>query len=476
MTYKMDENTPTNQQDIRDVYSVSEINTELKHTITANFPILWVEGEISNLAQPASGHIYFSLKDSSAQIRCVMFRSSKQRVPFKISNGLQVVIRAKVSLYEARGDLQLIADNMEEAGFGVLQRKFDALKKKLFSEGLFSEDIKKPIPQFPAHVAIITSPSGAAIKDYLHIAHRRYPFTRRSIYSVPVQGEQAANIISAAIDAVNRDESVDIIVLIRGGGSIEDLWAFNDEDLARKIRASRKPVITGIGHEIDYTIADLVADVRAPTPSAAAELTSPDSELLIDSLNNIKRSLHRRAIDIVNTCMQSTDWLSSRLQRTHPLSLVKEQNKSLQSFMQRLRHSSSILLKDNHLQFQSIHQRLKLLSPKNQITQSHNLLRQHNQNLLAAVSRQYSQLKHRFQLSTTTLNTVSPLNTLNRGYSISVKNQDLSNVISTSEQLSPGDQLTTYFSTGSAVTRVESTSSKMLAELIDTDKNGTNQD
>ncbi|MCL4168557.1 UNVERIFIED_CONTAM: hypothetical protein GTU68_033835, partial [Idotea baltica] len=232
---------PTNLTDPREIYSVSEINQQLKRTIDSNFALLWVEGEISNLARPASGHLYFSIKDKNAQLRCVMFRNSNQRVPFDITNGLQVIIRAKASLYEARGDLQLIVDGMEEAGFGALQRQFEALKSKLYEEGLFDEDTKQEIPSFPSEIAIITSPSSAAIKDYLQVAQRRYPCCRKTIYSVPVQGEQAAADISNAIRAANAHASADVIVLIRGGGSIEDLWSFNDEFLARTIADSNIP-------------------------------------------------------------------------------------------------------------------------------------------------------------------------------------------------------------------------------------------
>ena len=461
----MVENTPTDLQDARDVYSVSEINQEIKHSISTNFPILWVEGEISNLAQPASGHIYFSLKDASSQIRCVMFRTSNRRVAFKISNGTQVIIRAKVSLYEARGDLQLIVDSMEEAGFGALQRKFDALKKKLYSEGLFAEEIKKELPLFPSHVAIITSPTGAAIKDYLQIAHRRYRCSQRSIYSVPVQGDQAANNICHAILAANKDPSVDIIVLIRGGGSIEDLWAFNDETLARTIYNSAKPIVTGIGHEIDYTIADFVADVRAPTPSAAAEITCPDSTALLNTFSHFHRTVQRLAVDIINTSIQNTDWLSSRLQRTHPMNLVNMQKKSLGRLLQRLRHSSSMTIKDQYYRFNAVDQRLKHFSPRNEVIQHKDRVEQNYLKLVTSISHQFRQLTHQFQLNASTLNAVNPLNTLNRGYSITVKNDQLSDVVSHADQLKSGDQLTTYFSSGSAVSRVESTSSKMLVDL-----------
>ena len=215
----MAEIPPDKHSDDRDIYSVSEINRHLKQLVGSAFPLLWVEGEISNLARPASGHIYFSLKDTDAQIRCVMFRGSQQKVSFEIKNGLQIVIRAKASLYEPRGDLQLIADQMEEAGFGTLQRQFEALKKKLFAEGLFAEQRKVNIPSYPNEIALVTSPTGAALKDFLKVIQRRYPLAKISLYAVPVQGDLAADTIRSAIQAINLNKKIEVIVLIRGGGS-----------------------------------------------------------------------------------------------------------------------------------------------------------------------------------------------------------------------------------------------------------------
>lgn len=458
---------PTELSDSREIYSVSGLNQHLKQTISSNFALIWVEGEISNLARPASGHIYFSIKDKNAQIRCVMFRTSNKRVAFDISNGLQVVIRANASVYEARGDLQLIVDDMEEAGFGALQRQFEALKKKLHTQGLFAEETKKEIPAFASEIAIIASPSSAAIKDYLQVAQRRYPSSKKSIYSVPVQGDQAAGIICNALRAINSHASADVIVLIRGGGSIEDLWAFNDESLAHAIAASDIPIVTGIGHEIDFTIADFVADLRAPTPSVAAELSCPESKTLLAALTNATGTLQKLAIDIINTCTQSTDWLSQRLQRTHPASIINTQTQTLQSLLSRLKRSTRTQTKETRLQFDALMHRFRNQSPHKFLDFKKSQLNHWNSPLLTAMNQQFAQIKYRFQLSTTTMHAVSPLNTLQRGYSITMHTHDhTSDVVSDHTQFNHGDQLTTYLATGEVISRVESTSSKKFIDLF----------
>ena len=467
----MTEMTPQNLADKREIYSVSEINLQLKQTLSTNFPLLWVEGEISNLARPASGHLYFSIKDKNAQIRCVMFRNSNQRVPFDITNGLQIIIRAKISLYEARGDLQLIVDGMEEAGFGALQRQFEALKKKLYSEGLFTEESKKEIPEFPTGIAVITSPSSAAVKDFLQVSQRRYPSCKKYIYSVPVQGEQAADSIRKAIIAANSDPTIDILVLVRGGGSIEDLWAFNDEALARAIAASEKPIVTGIGHEIDYTIADFAADLRAPTPSIAAELTCPDTQGLLSYIYNIQQTLKRLSLEFIQSRFQSTDWLSQRLKRIHPASIVNNQKQTLQSLQARLRRSTQIQSDRNRYQLDTLLQRLSSQSPQNLINTEKTKLSTWTMKLHASIHLQLNHIKHRFQLCTTTMQAVSPLNTLQRGYSISLKENS---VITSYKHVSSGDQLTTYLSSGTIVSRVESTSSKKLPDLAPTENKDSN--
>ncbi len=464
---------PTNLTDAREIYSVSEINQQIKHTIASNFALLWVEGEISNLARPASGHLYFSIKDKNAQLRCVMFRNSNMRVPFEITNGLQVIIRAKASVYEARGDLQLIVDGMEEAGFGVLQRQFEALKNKLYEEGLFDEDTKKNIPTFPSEIAIITSPSSAAIKDYLQVAQRRYPCCKKTVYSVPVQGDQAAADISSAIRAANMHASADVIVLIRGGGSIEDLWSFNDESLARTIADSQIPIVSGIGHEIDYTIADFVADLRAPTPSVAAELTCPEAEILHSMLANTQRTLKRLCIEVINTCAQSTDWLSQRLLRTHPSNIINTQKLSLQRLLDRLQRSTQVHTKDSQYHLQNLLHRLRNQSPQMLLASQQTHIDTLHSRLRETIRHQLDQMNHKFQLCTTTMNAVSPLNTLQRGYSITAKNNQPSDVINHYSQIKKGDQLTTYLATGEVISRVESTSSKNIIENISTSNKET---
>jgi exodeoxyribonuclease VII large subunit len=464
----MNKQTPTSLNDPREIFSVSEVNQQLKHTISSNFALLWVEGEISNLARPASGHIYFSIKDKNAQLRCVMFRNSNQRVPFDISNGLQVIIRAQASVYEARGDLQLIVDGMEEAGFGELQRQYEALKKKLYEEGLFNVETKKDIPSFPSEIAIITSPSSAAIKDYLQVAQRRYPSCKKTIYSVPVQGEQAAVTICRAIRAANAHASADVIVLIRGGGSIEDLWPFNDEALARSIADSDIPIVSGIGHEIDYTITDFVADLRAPTPSVAAELTNPETDSLLAILANTQRTMKRLSLELINTCAQSADWLSQRLQRIHPSNVINSQKQTLEGLLSRLQRSIHIHSKESQYQLQNLLQRFRHQSPQRLLESEQIRLSHLNTRLQKTTRQQIDQMTHRFQLCTTTMHAVSPLNTLQRGYSITTKNEQSTDVITNYTQVSKGDQLTTYLATGEVVSLVESTSSKNIIENITT--------
>ena len=456
----MTEIPPDKHSDDRDIYSVSEINRHLKQLVGSAFPLLWVEGEISNLARPTSGHIYFSLKDTNAQIRCVMFRGNQQKIPFEIKNGLQVVIRANVSLYEPRGDLQLIADQMEEAGFGTLQRQFEALKKKLFTEGLFAEQRKTSIPSFPSEIALVTSPTGAALKDFLKVIRRRYPLAKISLYAVPVQGELAADTIRSAIQAINLNKDIEVIVLIRGGGSIEDLWAFNDEQLARTIAASSIPVVTGIGHEIDYTIADFVADLRAPTPSVAAEITTPDIFILRSQVRNKTTKLIKFCRDKLNIEFQKLDWLNQRLQRIHPATNIKLQYREVRRQASRLTSAYNTYFERAGHQLKLCLTKLHSSSPTNIINKAHSnhLLLQNR--LQTAIHQSLDNNRHRFQLTSATLSAISPLNTLDRGYSITIKPGTRPALIRRYEQIQAGDQLLTYLSKGQVVSRVESTSSE----------------
>lgn len=267
-----------------DIYSVSALNRQVKSCLEQTLGLVSVQGEMSNLTKPSSGHWYFTLKDQHAQIRCVFFRHKQLRAHAQMGNGLQVVLQGCLSLYEARGDFQLIVETMTEAGLGDLHQQFEQLKQKLFASGLFDPARKKSLPRFPHKIGVITSPTGAAIKDILTTLSRRYPLAPIQIYPTDVQGKMAAPQLAAAIVQANEERSCDVLILARGGGSLEDLWAFNDEALAYVIAASQIPIVTGIGHEIDVTIADLVADLRAPTPTAAAEMVTPVMEDLLLSL------------------------------------------------------------------------------------------------------------------------------------------------------------------------------------------------
>ena len=300
------------------VYQPVELNREVRVHLEAGFPRLWVAGEVSNLARPASGHWYFTLKDGHAQLRCALFRGQRGNVTGQPGNGDQVLVRGRISLYEPRGDYQLIADAMLPAGAGALQQAFEALKNALHKEGLFDPALKRPLPAYPATIAVVTSPSGAAVRDIRTTLKRRWPAARVLVYGAPVQGEQAAAGLIAALDRVTRDARADVVLLARGGGSLEDLWAFNDEALARRMRAMPMPVVTGIGHETDFTIADFVADLRAATPTAAAEAATPDGPALRRQLAALSRRLGRAESRRLQHEWQRLDALDRRLAAGHP--------------------------------------------------------------------------------------------------------------------------------------------------------------
>jgi exodeoxyribonuclease VII large subunit len=330
----------------RDIFSVSRLNSELRHVLEGSFPLLWVQGEISNLSIPRSGHLYFSLKDSHAQIRCALFKGKANLLRFKPKDGDSVIARAKVALYEPRGDCQLIIESMEPAGEGALQKAFEALKLKLQKEGLFETSLKKELPAHPINIGIVTSSSGAAIRDMLNILSRRHPTATVTIYPCLVQGTEApADIRQALNNALTRQQD-DVIVLTRGGGSIEDLWAFNDEQLARDIAAADIPIVSAVGHEIDFTIADFVADRRAPTPSAAAELISPDQAQISQRVHQLNAQLTLRTQQSLAAKQKQLQQLEQRLTRQHPRARTQQQQQRLDEIQLRLQRSvSNTLLK-----------------------------------------------------------------------------------------------------------------------------------
>ena len=436
------------------IYSVSDLNRETKNLLASHFSSIQVEGEISNLSTPSSGHFYFSLKDPKAQIRCAMFKSQQRRMNFKPENGNLVIISAQVSLYEARGDYQLIVDKMQQAGEGDLQRAFEQLKTKLLNEGLFEQSLKQALPVIPKHIGIITSPTGAAIHDILSVLKRRFPAIPVLIYPTTVQGEPSKFEITQAIKTANQQKQVDVIILARGGGSLEDLWAFNEECVARAIAKSKIPIISGIGHEVDFTIADFVADLRAPTPSAAAENTVPDQQNWLSRFKTIELQIQQQIQRQLLQYQQSTNWLSKRLQQQHPGQQLQRHAQTLDNLELSLLRAMQSKIRLYKSQLENKNNLLQQQNPANKIIhykqQQHYLSNRLNiaiQHKLETLQRKYLSLVH-------TLNAVSPLATLERGYAI-VTNPKTSEVIRSSQQLSINDMIKTRLAHGEIISQIK---------------------
>lgn len=338
----------------RHVFSVSELNNAAKYLLENQFPAVWLEGEISNLVQPRSGHIYLTLKDDNAQLRCAMFRGNNLHLNFKPRDGAQVLVRGRLSLFTPRGDYQLIIDQMEQAGLGALQRAFEQLKAKLQAEGLFDDARKRPVPLRPGRIGVITSPTGAAIHDILSVLQRRFPLTEIIVYPTLVQGNEAPAQICAAIAKANARQECDVLIVGRGGGSLEDLWSFNDEKVARAIAASDLPIVSAVGHQIDFTIADFVADLRAPTPTAAAELVAEPRAVWLGALDLLRDRLQDAQQAYVDRQSQRLDLVAGRLGR--PSGLVARQRLALSSQSQRLRYAVSHALVQRRRDLQQLEQ------------------------------------------------------------------------------------------------------------------------
>lgn len=400
----------------RQVFTISQLNRRARQLLETHFSLLWVRGEISNLSRPSSGHWYFTLKDSSAQVRCAMFRNRNSLVAKPPRDGDQVLVRGRVSLYENRGDYQLIAEHLEADGAGLLQQRFEELKNRLAAEGLFDPALKRSLPAHPSSIGVITSPTGAAVRDILQVLARRAPWIPVSIYPAAVQGREAPGELLTALEVANQDARCDVLILARGGGSIEDLWAFNDEALARAIAASSLPVVSAVGHETDFTIADFVADSRAPTPSAAAEMTSPDGDQLRARLNRQHTALSRAMARRLSDWQQYLDWLRKGLRG--PADLLREQSQHLDHLEIRLHNATRRRLAHSQERFERLSARLLAASP----TQRYTLLGLHLERLAArlqqAQQKQLNQYSERLGYLAATLNAVSPLATLERGYSI----------------------------------------------------------
>jgi exodeoxyribonuclease VII large subunit len=400
------------------IYRPGELNQEARLHLEAGFPRLWLQGEISNLARPASGHLYFTLKDARAQIRCALFRGNAAGMGFRPENGQEVLVRGRLSLYEPRGDYQLIADGMLQAGAGALQQAFEALKKKLSAEGLFDEDRKQPLPKWPKRISVVTSPSGAAIRDILKVLAERWPAARVRIYPSQVQGDSAPAELMRALNAADSQQFGDLIIIGRGGGSLEDLWAFNDEQLARTIATTRTPVISAVGHETDITIADLVADRRAPTPTAAAAAATPDGPALRLQLIRLDNQLHRSMRSALERMDQTVDHLARRMAGQHPGRRLKDMQLSNLQLLQRTRQAMLRLLDRNTQQAAGLTLRLNARHPARRIDQLAGDLENREVRLRRAMSRSLHHSGERLAGLARALNAVSPLNVLERGYAV----------------------------------------------------------
>ncbi len=481
----------------RSVYTVSRLNKEVRTLLERGLGVVWVEGELSNFSQPSSGHWYFSLKDRDAQVRCAMFRLKNTVLGFTPKAGQHVIARGRVSLYEPRGEYQLIVDTIEEAGLGALQREFERLKAKLAAEGLFASERKRSLPRFPRRIAVVTSPTGAAVRDVLNILARRFPPAAVLVHPTAVQGAAAAPAIVQALQLASARMDCDVLILARGGGSLEDLWAFNDERVARAIRACAIPVVTGIGHEIDFTIADFAADARAPTPSGAAELVAPDRVACLEALTRMESRMSacmRRELRVISSRFAN---VNARLRQAHPGMRLVHQAQRLDDLEQRLAGATKGLLYTRRHRLSEAYTRLVQRSPQMRLalqtqrlddlqqrlagasrallnTRHHRLsealsklIRRSPEHLARecgrreevlrarldhAVTQYLSRLSHRVSLAKKTLDMASPLATLARGFAIVTRADGT--LVTDARSVPPGEEVEARLASGRLRARV----------------------
>ncbi|AST80933.1 TPA: exodeoxyribonuclease VII large subunit [Citrobacter farmeri] len=428
------------------IFTVSRLNQTVRLLLEQEMGQVWISGEISNFSQPSSGHWYFTLKDDTAQVRCAMFRNSNRRVTFRPQHGQQVLVRANITLYEPRGDYQIIVESMQPAGEGLLQQKYEQLKVKLQAEGLFDQQHKQALPS-PAHcVGVITSKTGAALHDILHVLKRRDPSLPVIIYPTAVQGDDAPGQIVRAIELANARQECDVLIVGRGGGSLEDLWSFNDERVARAIFASMIPVVSAVGHETDVTIADFIADLRAPTPSAAAEMVSRNQQELLRQILSAQQRLGM-AMDyfLANRSRRFTQ-IYHRLQQQHPQLRLARQQTALERLHQRMNVAIDSQLKRTSQRQARLLQRLNQQSPQPRIHRAQTRIQQLEYRLAENVRSRLSATRERFGNAVTHLEAVSPLSTLARGYSVSTATDG--KVLKKVKQVKTGDVMTTRLEDG----------------------------
>ena len=442
---------PQEPNEQRKVYSVTELALNVRRQLEKEIGQIWISGEISNLATPRSGHWYFTLKDSDSQLRCAMFKNRNRSVRFTPEDGQQVLMRAKISLYEPRGDLQLIGEYMEPAGEGALQIAFNRLKQKLNNEGLFDEELKRPIPSLPRTIGIITSPTGAAIRDVLTVLKRRMPHVPVIIYPTQVQGEKAAKSIIEQLRVANERAECDVLLVTRGGGSLEDMWCFNDEKLARAIGASDIPVVSAVGHEVDTSISDLVADLRAPTPSAAAELLVPNRADIAHKFQSLERRLVNEFQHKLQIQQARLDKLSAKI--VHPKQRLAQSQTDLERLTKLLNSAQKRYLENKRVSLESTRAHLTSYKPHKHLQQSKDKLQAQQKQLQQAVDQQLKEFRQEFVLTAQKLNNISPLATLERGYTLTT--DDSGKALRSAKSAKKAKVLVTRFSDGEVRSKPE---------------------
>jgi exodeoxyribonuclease VII large subunit len=446
-------NAMTSFPNNRQVLTPSALNRLVRELIEGALPMVWIEGEISNFVKAASGHWYFSLKDAAAEVRCAMFARENARLRFHPGDGARVLARARVSLYEARGSFQLIVEHVEDAGEGALRRAFEELKAKLQKEGLFDEARKRPLPAFPRRIGVITSASGAAIRDVLSVARRRFALTEIEVLPVLVQGSEAPAQIAAMLRKAANANRHDVLLVTRGGGSLEDLAAFNDENVARAIAASPVPVVSAVGHEVDFSISDFVADLRAPTPSAAAELILPDGDALARTLSQLETRLgntwHRRMLN----AMQKLDHLAARLNTQRPRQRLAAGRESMHALRERLLRANALTHERAATRLARLHMQLLSRSPGTRLEQLAKRNAELQRRLSAAWDHGEERRGQRLAELARALHAVSPLDVLKRGYAILF--DESGGVLRSARDAAPGERLLARLADGELPLRVD---------------------
>ncbi|MDQ3289603.1 MAG: exodeoxyribonuclease VII large subunit [Pseudomonadota bacterium] len=441
-----------NRDDSSHVLTPSQLNTLARDLLEGAFPLIWVEGELGNLSRPGSGHLYFTMKDARAQVRCAMFKPKSSWLKFVPREGLRVLARGRLTLYEARGEYQLVLDHMEEAGEGALRRAFDELKARLAGEGLFDSARKRPLPKFARRIAVITSPSGAAVRDVLSVLARRFPLVLAEVLPVPVQGDTAAAQITSMLQRAASSGRYDAIVIARGGGSLEDLWSFNDERLVRAIVASPVPVVSAVGHETDFSLADLAADVRAPTPSVAAELLVPHGDDLARRVHALEARLRNLQVQRLRQAMQRADRAALRLNSLQPKARVEALCRRQAEALRRLSAAWRQRMDREHARLRHSDAVLRAAHPQRRIARLRERMAALSTRPQSAIARRLGQQAVQLRGLARSLEAVSPLATVARGYAI-VQHPDGRIVRSVLDAV-PGDRVEAILTDGRLPLRV----------------------